>query len=142
MSVLNRREFNLIMLTGAVGSMVPGCGTSFDGSVALTNGAAVLSFAQFPDLQTIGGAVVVSVQQSFPIIVIRTTQTEAVALSATCTHQGCIMSFEASREQIHCPCHNADFDLSGAIRRGPARVPIPTYPATIGGDGVAVQIST
>jgi cytochrome b6-f complex iron-sulfur subunit len=141
MSELNRREFNLLILAGAAGSLVPGCSSPYDGSVSLTNGQAVLSFTQFPELASVGGAAVVAVQQSFPIVVVRTTQTEVVALSATCTHQGCIMSFETSRQEVHCPCHNADFDLSGAIRRGPPRVPIPTYQAMVGSDAVVVQIT-
>ncbi|UCE28414.1 MAG: ubiquinol-cytochrome c reductase iron-sulfur subunit, partial [Candidatus Coatesbacteria bacterium] len=37
-----------------------------------------------------------------------------VALSAVCTHLGCIVEYDAERE-IWCPCHAAFFDLRGNV---------------------------
>ncbi|MEA2646153.1 MAG: hypothetical protein QOE92_1236 [Chloroflexota bacterium] len=35
------------------------------------------------------------------------------AMSAVCTHMGCILKFNAAKGQIDCPCHGASFRLDG-----------------------------
>ncbi len=140
MSGPTRREFHQLVLAGAAASLLPAC-TTFDGTVTAQDGRVTLTFAQFPALAQAGGSAVVDVKDSFPIVVVRTGAAEAVALSATCTHQGCIMAFSAARSFVHCDCHDADFALDGAVRRGPTSVPIPTYAATVGADAVTVSLA-
>jgi cytochrome b6-f complex iron-sulfur subunit len=36
------------------------------------------------------------------------------ALSAVCTHMGCILKFNAVTKSLDCPCHGASFDLEGS----------------------------
>jgi nitrite reductase/ring-hydroxylating ferredoxin subunit len=36
------------------------------------------------------------------------------AISAVCTHMGCILKFNVSAGRLDCPCHGASFDLEGA----------------------------
>jgi cytochrome b6-f complex iron-sulfur subunit len=36
------------------------------------------------------------------------------ALSAVCTHMGCIVKFNAAARRFDCPCHGASFDLEGS----------------------------
>jgi nitrite reductase/ring-hydroxylating ferredoxin subunit len=36
------------------------------------------------------------------------------ALSAVCTHMGCILKFNPARARLDCPCHGASFSLGGA----------------------------
>jgi Rieske Fe-S protein len=139
MSGCTRREFQGWLLAGAAAGLLPSC-SPYDGTVAPSGGRVVLSFAQFPKLQTVGGAAVVDVSGSFPLVVVRTAADAASALSATCTHQGCIMSYEPAGQDIHCDCHNANFSLTGAVQRGPTDIPLPTYAATIGSDAITVQI--
>ena len=47
-----------------------------------------------------------------------------VALSAICTHMGCLLRWEADGQYFLCPCHNAHFDSAGVIQ------PTPDYPWT------------
>ena len=42
------------------------------------------------------------------------------ALSATCTHLGCMTRYEKENSRIFCPCHGSQFDLNGAVTGGPA----------------------
>lgn len=44
------------------------------------------------------------------------------ALSLVCTHLGCTV--ERSENGYQCPCHGSRFDASGAVQRGPARLPL------------------
>ncbi|HEU4403057.1 MAG TPA: Rieske 2Fe-2S domain-containing protein, partial [Candidatus Polarisedimenticolia bacterium] len=47
------------------------------------------------------------------------------ALSAVCTHLGCITRFRADEKVIACPCHGSRFDLEGNVVHGPAPRPLP-----------------
>ncbi len=40
------------------------------------------------------------------------------AMSATCTHLGCVVNRE--QEQFTCPCHGSRYDQTGKVLRGPA----------------------
>ena len=40
------------------------------------------------------------------------------AISAVCTHLGCIL--QKSETGFHCPCHGSRFDIKGEILSGPA----------------------
>jgi len=47
------------------------------------------------------------------------------ALSAVCTHLGCITRFLSDERVIACPCHGSRFDLEGNVVHGPAPRPLP-----------------
>jgi cytochrome b6-f complex iron-sulfur subunit len=47
-----------------------------------------------------------------------------VALSAVCTHLGCVLRWKEDAQLFNCPCHNADFNSEGVIQ------PTPDYPWT------------
>jgi cytochrome b6-f complex iron-sulfur subunit len=47
------------------------------------------------------------------------------ALSAVCTHLGCITRYLADENAIACPCHGSRFDLEGNVVHGPAPRPLP-----------------
>lgn len=42
------------------------------------------------------------------------------ALSAKCTHMGCIVSFNTAERSWDCPCHGSRFGLDGRVIEGPA----------------------
>lgn len=73
---------------------------------------------------------------SKPVIV---TNTEAgvAALSAVCTHLGCIVDFDPVVRHIVCPCHDGHFNPStGAVISGPPPRPLPPVATVIEGDQV------
>jgi cytochrome b6-f complex iron-sulfur subunit len=47
------------------------------------------------------------------------------ALSAVCTHLGCITRYRSDEGAIACPCHGSRFDLEGNVTNGPAPRPLP-----------------
>jgi cytochrome b6-f complex iron-sulfur subunit len=61
-----------------------------------------------------------------PVLVVRTDK-EFVAVSAVCTHLGCLVEFDTTKRNILCPCHGARFDLAGAVIAGPPPSPLPRY---------------
>jgi Rieske Fe-S protein len=41
------------------------------------------------------------------------------ALSATCTHLGCRVAWNAQTKHFHCPCHGGIYDRDGKVISGP-----------------------
>jgi nitrite reductase/ring-hydroxylating ferredoxin subunit len=59
------------------------------------------------------------------------------AMSAVCTHQGCVIddSNNTIVSGLVCPCHGSAFDGNGKVTRGPASRPLQNYAVTIATDG-------
>jgi Rieske Fe-S protein len=139
----SRREFLKLVQVGVGGSallsVLPGCdsagGAAVEGSVTVTGGKAVLTFAQFPQLAAAGGGVVVSAG-GVPIAVLRTGTSAAIALSAICTHQGCTVAYQGG--SLNCPCHGSRFSSTGAVLGGPASSPLPALTATLNAADITV----
>jgi len=48
-----------------------------------------------------------------------------VAMTAVCTHLGCLTRYEAENDIIFCPCHGSRFATDGSVVNGPAPLPLP-----------------
>lgn len=44
--------------------------------------------------------------------------------SRTCSHLGCLVRWDESKESFLCPCHGAIFDKTGAVVAGPPPEPL------------------
>jgi len=60
------------------------------------------------------------------------------ALSAVCTHLGCITRFLSDQGVIACPCHGSRFDLEGNVVEGPAPRPLPWLDVGLDTSGLLV----
>ena len=57
------------------------------------------------------------------------------ALSATCTHLGCLTAFKSELGIIACPCHGSKFNRDGVKIAGPAPKPLPWLRMWLNDDG-------
>jgi len=94
---------------------------------------AVASVSELP----IGKGGVFSVRNK-AVIVIHTAEGYH-ALSAVCTHLGCIVAWNEQKQVIACPCHDAFFNTNGAVVSGPPPAPLPTYRVQVEGDQIYVE---
>lgn len=100
--------------------------TTFDVSQLTTDGQALVTRDNGPD-----GA---------PVLIVRQSAGQFLALSMQCTHQGCTIG-APSGGIMTCPCHGAQFDLQGAVVRGPAAFPLHRYGVTYDAAAQTLTIS-
>ena len=62
------------------------------------------------------------------------------AMSATCTHLGCQVAWDAGASQFRCPCHGGVFDAAGRVVSGPPPRPLDTLDARIDPADASVRV--
>lgn len=74
-----------------------------------------------------GSGKIVSVNDK-PVIVVNGKAGGLKAFTAICTHLGCIVSWDARKNSIACPCHDGFFNpVTGAVVSGPPPKPLAQY---------------
>lgn len=73
------------------------------------------------------------------IFLVRTGESDVAALSATCTHLGCLVAWDKDAQAFKCPCHGGVYDKTGAVKEGPPPAPLATVATRIDGQRVLVQ---
>jgi Rieske Fe-S protein len=121
---------------------------------AVQNGTLVLALADFPVLETAGGAVLGHPQgHAGPVVVARLANGGIVAFDGTCTHLACTVH-PAESGVLHCPCHGSRFAISpdvsdpqhlqpapGWVLNGPASASLATFTVALSADGSTATIT-
>jgi cytochrome b6-f complex iron-sulfur subunit len=84
-----------------------------------------------PDLYPVNSVTYLQDQQ---VYIIRMAE-GFYAVSAVCTHLGCITQWKPEANQIACPCHGSKFRSDGTKIEGPAPRPLPHFSVTLTADG-------
>ena len=61
-----------------------------------------------------------------------------VALSAVCTHLGCIVQWQKEKEQFLCPCHAGLYTADGTVVSGPPPKPLEKIPFAVNGGTILI----
>ena len=56
---------------------------------------------------------------------------EVIAISAACTHLGCIVTWDAEQKIFKCPCHDGRYDTEGKVISGPPPGPLKRHKTKI-----------
>ena len=73
------------------------------------------------------------------VVVIR-DDVGVMAVSAVCTHQGCIVVL-SSDNNLTCNCHGSIFTMDGQVIAGPATRPLPHFMTSLVGERIYVDPS-
>ena len=71
-------------------------------------------------------------------VVIRKRGGELVALSAVCTHLGCIVQWQSDRQDFLCPCHAGRYSAEGKVVSGPPPKPLVRLPFTVANGTITI----
>jgi len=140
---ISRRGFVKYVLLGfsalatAGGALTPIVAYLWPPKVGAAQASGRVAVAATADL-TVGQGQVFSVNNK-PVLVIHTADDEFKAVSATCTHLGCIVFWNEQRRVIACPCHEAYFNTNGAVISGPPPAPLEVYRVQIAADQIYVE---
>ena len=61
----------------------------------------------------------------------RVKEDEVIAISAACSHLGCIVTWDEEQKIFRCPCHDGRFDGEGRVISGPPPGPLRRHKAKI-----------
>lgn len=83
---------------------------------------------EFPESEvTSGGAKFFEFAGKSAVLVRRKDGT-LTAMSAVCTHLGCIVQWQQDKEQFLCPCHAGIYGIDGKVLAGPPPKPLQVIP--------------
>jgi cytochrome b6-f complex iron-sulfur subunit len=139
---MERKDFiEQVGLSGAailIFGCMQGCKKS-DGTTTNNNGnnnnATVdftidISKSPYDALKNIGGFYVEPITN---VIVVKTTASEIIAVSAICTHQQASITYQANNNRFYCAAHGSVFSTTGAVTTGPATAALKKYQTTLTG---------
>lgn len=69
--------------------------------------------------------------QGRPAVVLQPAPGSFVALTAVCTHLGCIVKWVDDKGEFLCPCHGGRFSADGKVLGGPPPQPLEAYTVTL-----------
>jgi cytochrome b6-f complex iron-sulfur subunit len=124
--LLSRRYFLEVLGAGAVGIAAVG-------SIVLSAEYLSPNVVKEPPVRFRAGT-----PESFPpgsvtlikdqkVYIVRAREGYFYALSAVCTHLGCITNWKAEEGIVACPCHGSKFNKEGEKIAGPAPRPLPRF---------------
>jgi cytochrome b6-f complex iron-sulfur subunit len=73
-----------------------------------------------------------------PAVLLQAKPGEYLALSAVCTHLGCVVQWQEGQGEFLCPCHGGRFAPTGAVLAGPPPRPLENLPVSIDGDQLRI----
>jgi len=154
---VSRRAFlaaaaTALAAVGLVGG-IAGCGApdqtsaNANGDASQSSTAAVQQITE--KLFSVSDAAKLKANEALPFVLPTTNEPGVIlrdksgawhAMSARCTHVGCVVAWRSDTQKLHCPCHNSNFDQNGKVLGGPAKKPLPLWKAEVQGNNVIVAI--
>ena len=138
LNTTQRRTFLGIIL-GAIGAVIAGAFSwpLFRYLSPIDKGGAVQQ-VRVPRQQIAVGEAHFFSYQGRPAVLLQPAAGEFLALSAVCTHLGCIVKWVDESQEFLCPCHGGRFSTAGQVLGGPPPKPLETYAVALEGDEILI----
>jgi len=147
-----RREFcwhsGQALSLAAIASAITGCGGSSTSATStlpnlptinssVSNGAITLTIDASSPLASTGSAALIATS-SGNFLVSRAGD-QFTALTAVCTHEGCVVSnFQSGTYE--CPCHGSQYSISGSVIKGPATRSLTTFVTSFANNVLTIRV--
>jgi cytochrome b6-f complex iron-sulfur subunit len=131
--IMTRKEFfsrvgagaALVLVPSCIGGLASSCSNDSSPNAAPSNVDFTLDVSS-GTLSNNGGYLVHN-----GIVVAKTNSGEYIAVSASCTHEGTNVNYNASANKFVCPNHGAQFSNTGSVIQGPANRNLTKYNTTL-----------
>lgn len=80
----------------------------------------------------------VTLDKEQKVFIVRAKEGYFYALSAVCTHLGCIANWKSEEGIVACPCHGSKFSREGMVIAGPAPRPLQRFSLSLDDQGQLV----
>ena len=124
----SRRKFLGICLGGVLAGAGGGLLYTIFGYLAPRRDSNARRVVSFPATDVPVGAAKFFEYNGRTAVLIRQKNGTVVALSAVCTHLGCIVQWQKDKEEFLCPCHGGRFSSTGLVLGGPPPKPLESIP--------------
>ncbi|HBY60802.1 MAG TPA: hypothetical protein DEH78_13350 [Solibacterales bacterium] len=86
-------------------------------------------------------AKIVDPAHALNLVIAHVTKGHYVALHRKCTHGGGPVAYSHKRKSVMCTCWgHSEFDLQGRVLGGPAKRPLPVFPARLAGRRLEIRL--
>ena len=116
----------------------PSSGGSGGGAVAKDALGNDVSVSEFLSSHSAGDRVLAQGLKGDPtyIVVDGDSQIADYGINAVCTHLGCVVPWNGSKNRFICPCHGSQYDKTGKVVRGPAPLSLALAHSTVEDDKI------
>jgi cytochrome b6-f complex iron-sulfur subunit len=133
-----RRTFLLYIAGGLGGLLAAAAGWPLLRFLAPIGGAGDGGEVQIPRAAVNSGTAHFFQYRGKPAVALQPKPGEYVALSAVCTHLGCVVQWQEGKGEFLCPCHGGRFSPAGTVLGGPPPRPLEVLPVTVDGDQLRI----
>lgn len=133
-----RRKFLGWCLGGTVVAFVGAAGWSVFRYLAPRQEATAAARVTIPEQEMLPGEAKFFAFAGSPAVLVRTKNGTLIALSAVCTHLGCIVQWEKEQQDFLCPCHAGRFTPEGNVISGPPPQPLAMLPLAVANGTITI----
>ena len=137
-SATERRVFLVWLLGGLGGLLAAAAAWPVVRYLAPRDSASASAAVTIPLAQVPPGGAFFFEFRGRPAVVVHDKPGSYAAMSAVCTHLGCIVKWVDAKQQFLCPCHGGQFSAAGAVLGGPPTKGLEVYPVVVRGDQLQI----
>ena len=134
----SRRNFLLLCLAGLATAITGAVVWPMYRYLAPLPGAYAAAKVTIPEKDVVEGDAKFFTFAGASAVLVRKRGGELIALSAVCSHLGCIVQWEKDKQDFLCPCHGGQYNAYGAVTAGPPPRPLAKIPFIVANGNITV----